>query len=121
MGHCANFALHNKSQEALLGMFILYFYPGLIFALNCDNSLTVFMLKASCLCHERSFASISIDNSQNRNSGILLETLRAPTLKYLQPSTTRTSPRLSPHLQQVPVPKAPSRAKEMAIRPKSCC
>lgn len=72
MGHCANFALHNKSQEALLGMFILCFYPGLIFALNCDNSLTVFMLKASCLCHERSFSSISIDNSQNRNSGILL-------------------------------------------------
>lgn len=72
MGHSANFALHNKSQEALLGIFILCFYPDLIFALNCDNSLTVFMLKASCLCHERSFSSISVDNSQNRNSGILL-------------------------------------------------
>lgn len=78
MGHCASFALHNKSEEGLLGMFILCFYPGLIFALNCDNSLTVFMLKASCLCHERSFSSISTDNSQNRNSGILMLTLQAP-------------------------------------------
>lgn len=58
MEHCANFALHNKSQKALLGMFILCFYPDFIFALNCDNSLTVFMLKVSCLCHERRFSSI---------------------------------------------------------------
>lgn len=93
MGHCANFAPHNKSQEALLGMFILYFYPGLIFALNCDNSLTVFMLKASCLCHERSFASISIDNSQNRNSGILLENF---TSTYLEVLATQYHPYIPP-------------------------
>lgn len=92
MRHCANFALPNKSQAALLGMFILCFYPGLIFALNCDNSLTVFMLKASCLCHERNFSSISIENSQSRNSGILLQTLWAPTWKCLCSSTTSTSP-----------------------------
>lgn len=77
-------------------MFILCFYPGLIFALNCDNSLTVFMLKASCLCHERSFSSISIDSSQNRNSGI-----RCKLYEHLPGSAGAPVPPLHPPLVHV--------------------
>lgn len=51
---------------------------------------------------------ISIDNSQNRNSGILLQTLWAPAWKCLSPSPTPTFP-LSPRLQPVAVPSMPMR------------
>lgn len=118
MEHCANFTLHNKSQKALLGMFILCFYPDFIFALNCDNSLTVFMLKVSCLCHERRFSSIQtrvITGTQGYCCKLY---------EHLPGSAWAPAPPL--HFPSAQVfsqwqrPKCPWE-KQRALRPKSCC